>query len=167
MPRLRRARLSVGIGPPQIVALVVGDHLERELVVVAQEQRPLARVGDARRLAQDVGDRVPVLLRQRHVHARHQGEVERHVAFVAVAEIVARVLGPLIGLGEKHAVGIFVDLSAQALQNGVGLGKVLVVGAFALAEIGHGIEPQPVDAEVEPIVQDLDDFLEHRLDCRN
>ena len=36
-----RARI-VGVGRPQIVALDVGDHFERQLVVVAQEQRPLA-----------------------------------------------------------------------------------------------------------------------------
>ena len=39
-----------------------------------------------------------VLLGDRHVHARHQREVEGHVAFVAVAEIFARILRPLIVL---------------------------------------------------------------------
>ena len=34
-----------------VVALLVGDHLERQLVVVAQEQRPLRGVRDRRRLA--------------------------------------------------------------------------------------------------------------------
>ena len=47
-----------------------------------------------------------VLLRDRHVHARHQREMERHMAFVAVAEIVRGVLRPLVGFGEQHAVGI-------------------------------------------------------------
>ena len=37
------ARAAVGgVGLPQIVALAVGDHFERQLVVVAQEDRPLA-----------------------------------------------------------------------------------------------------------------------------
>jgi hypothetical protein len=33
------------------------------------------------------------------------GKVERHVAFVAVAEIFLRVLRPLVGLGQQHAAG--------------------------------------------------------------
>ena len=45
-----------------------------------------------------------VLLRDRHVHARHQREVVRHVAFVAVAEVLAHVLRPLVGLGEEEPV---------------------------------------------------------------
>ena len=127
-----RARID-GVGVPEVVALLGRHHLERQLVVVAQEDRPLAAVGDVRRLAHDVGDRVPVLLRQRHVHARHQREVERHVAFVALAEIGPRVLRPLVGLGEQHAVGIVrVDLGADRLQDVVRLRQVLVVRALAL-----------------------------------
>ena len=73
------------------------------------------------------------------------------MAFVALAEIGARVLRPLVGLGEQHAVGIVrVELGADLLQDLVGLGQVLVVGALALDEIGDGVEPQPVDAHVEP-----------------
>ena len=83
----------------------------------------------------------------RHVHARHQREVERHVAFVAVAEIVLGVLRPLVGLGQQHAAGIVrVELGADRLQDVVRLGQVLVVGALALDQVGHGVEPQPVDA---------------------
>ncbi len=35
-----------GVGLPEIVALGVRHHLERQLVVIAQEDRPLAVVGD-------------------------------------------------------------------------------------------------------------------------
>ena len=118
--------------------------------MVAQEDRPLAAFRDLRRLAHDVGDREAVLLRDRHVHARHQREVERHVAFVAVAEIVLGVLRPLIGLGEQHAVRDSVASSSarMSLQDLVGLRQVLVVRALALDQVGHGVEPQAVDAEV-------------------
>ena len=103
-----------------------------------------------------------VLARQRHVHARHQREVERHVAFVAVAEILLGVLRPLIGLGQQHAAGIRgVDIGADAFQHVMGLRQVLVVGALALDQIGHGIEPQPVDAHVEPEVHDAQHRLQH------
>ena len=40
-----------------VVALVVGHHLERQLVVVAQEDAPLAVVGNRRRLRHDLDDR--------------------------------------------------------------------------------------------------------------
>ncbi len=151
-----------GVGLPQIVALGVGHHLEGQLVVVAQEDRPLAFLGDRRRLADDVGDGIAVLARQAHEDARHQREVERHVALVAVAEIRAGVLGPLIGLGQQHAVRIaLVELLAEALQDLVALGQVLVVGAVALDQIRHRVEPQPVDAHVEPEAQDAHDVGEN------
>ena len=143
-----QARPSVGgVLLPEIVALAVGHHLEGQLVVVAQEDRPL-RVGrNLRGLAQDIGDRKSILLRQRHVHARHQREMECHVALIAVAEVLLHVFRPLIGLGEQHAIGkCGVDLGANALQDRVRLGQILVAGAFALDQVGHRIEPQPVDA---------------------
>ena len=111
------ARATIGgIGLPQIIALAVGHHFQRQFVVIAQEHRPLAVFRDRRRLAHDVGDRKAVLARDRHVHARHQREVKRHVAFVAVAEILLGVLRPLIGFGEQHAAGKGgVDLGAKCV----------------------------------------------------
>ena len=55
--------------------------------------------------------------RTRHEHARHHREVERHVALVAVAEVLDDVGRPLVRLGQQHAVGVArVDLGAHALQ---------------------------------------------------
>ena len=152
----------VGVGRPQIIALDVGDHFQRQLVVIAQEQRPLAAVGNVGRLAQDVGDRKAVFLRDRHVDARHQREVIGHVAFVAAAEIFLHVLRPLIGLGQQHlALGVGVELAAQPFDDGVRLGQVLVVGAVALAEIGDGVEAEAVDAGVEPALHHLHQRAHH------
>ncbi len=104
-------------------------------------------------------DRVGLLAAQRHEHARHHREVERHVALVAVAEVLDDVGRPLVGLGQQHAVRVLrVDLRAHALEVVVRLGQVLAVGAVALVEVRHGVEPEAVHAEVEPEVQDL----EHR-----
>ena len=134
---------------PQIVALDVGDHFQRQLVVIAQEDRPLAVLRNRRRLAHDVGDRKAVLAPDRHVHARHQRKMERHVAFVAVAEIFLGVFRPLIGLGEQHAaLETRIERGADALQDRVGFGQIFVVGAFALDQIRHGVEPQTVDARI-------------------
>ena len=156
-------RLAIGgIMAPQVVPLAIGHHLERQLVVVAQEHRPLARVRDVRRLAHDVGDRVPILGRDRHVDPRHQREVECHVAFVACAEILQHILRPLIGLGEQHAVGVMrVELAAQPLQKLVSFGQVLVDRPLALDQVGHRIEPHPVDPEIEPEPHHVDDRAEY------
>ena len=45
MPTLTRARGLGGVDAIHEVALAVGHHLERQLVVVAQEDRPLAVSG--------------------------------------------------------------------------------------------------------------------------
>ena len=86
-----------------VVPLLVGDHLQGQLVVVAQEDAPLAAVGDRRGLGEDLGDRLALLPPHRHEHARHEREVEAHVALVAVgAEVVDDVGRPLVGLGQQH-----------------------------------------------------------------
>ena len=153
------AHLRVGrVGLVHVVAFFVGDHLERELVVVPQEERPLTRVRNVRRLVEDLGDGVAVLLSQRHEHARHQREMEGHVAFVPVAEIRPDVGRPLVRLGEQHAaVERPVELAPHALEHGVRFRQVLVVGAFAHAEVGHRVQPQAVHAEVQPELHDVDD----------
>ena len=102
MPTLMRMRGSAAVGEVHVVALVVGDHLEREFVVIAEEEAPLAVVGDGGGLRHDVGDGQAVFLAERHVDARHQREVEGHVALVAVAEVRADVGGPHVGFGEDR-----------------------------------------------------------------
>ncbi|MET4796433.1 hypothetical protein ABIF64_008611 [Bradyrhizobium japonicum] len=130
--------------------------------MVAQEQRPLAARGNVRRLAQDVGDRKAVFLRDRHVDARHQREVVGHVALVAAAEIFLHVLRPLIGLGQQQlALGVGVQFLAQALDDRMRLREVLVRSALALAQIGNGVEPEAVDAGIQPALHHLDERADH------
>ncbi len=158
------ARALVGrVRGVHVVALLAGHHLERELVMVAQKDRPLAAIRNVGRLLQDFDDRIAVFLRDRHVHARHQREVIRHVALVAIPEILAHVFRPHVGLGQQKAVLVFgVDHRADLLDDRVRLGQVLVAGAVALHQIGNGIEPETVDAEVEPETHRLEDGFEHR-----
>ncbi len=135
--------------------------------MVAQEDRPLTVARDVRRLPQDVGDREAVFLGDGHVHARHQREVERHVAFVAgaavfAAEVQLGVLRPLVGLGQQHAVGVIgVDLGADGLEHRVGLGQVFVVGAVTLDQVGNRVQAQTVDAHVQPEAHDGQYRLHH------
>ena len=143
-----------------VVALVVGHHLERELVVVAEEHRPLARRVELRGLPQDVDDGEAILHVNRHEEARHDREVEVHVALVAVAEIARGVFGPLVCLGKEHAPReLRIDVLAERLQVRVGLGEVLAVRSLGLVEVGDGVEPESVDAAGHPEIDDA----QHRL----
>ena len=88
------------------------------------------------------------------------------MAFVATAGRIAEVLDhigrPLVGLGQQHPARIFVvDHLAAPLQEGVRLRQVLAVGALPLEQVGHGVEAEPVDAEVQPEPQDIDHRLLH------
>ncbi len=67
----------VGVDFVHIVAVFVGHHFEGQLVVIAQKQRPLAVVGDRRRLLEDVDDRETILHVHRHKNPRHDRESER------------------------------------------------------------------------------------------
>ena len=131
--------------------------------MVAQEQRPLAALGDVRRLQEDLGDGVAVFLPQRHEHPRHQREVEGHVAFVAVAEVGAHVGRPLVRLGQQHPVLVArVELAPHLLQHQMRLGQVLVVGPLTHAQVRDRIQPHRVDAEVEPELHHVDDRVDDR-----
>ena len=91
-------RAILRVGAIHVVALLVCDHLERQLVVVPQKQRPLAVVRDRWGLGQDVDDRKAVFHPDRHEKPGHEWEMEGHVTFVAFAKVSSRILGPLVGL---------------------------------------------------------------------
>ena len=122
--------------------------------MVAQEDRPLGRFRDRRCLSQDLRDGEPVLSPNGHENARHQREVECHVAFVALlgfTEVVHHICRPLVGLRQQHAAGVLVvdDLAATP-QELVRLREVLAVGVLALEQVRHSVEAEAVDAQVEP-----------------
>ena len=126
-------RRIVRVNAPHVIALLVGHHFERELVVIAQKHRPLAIVGNRRRLLEDVDDRKPILHLQRHEHSRHERKMEIHVRLVAVAEIRDGVFRPLIRLREQHAIlEIRIEMRAQFFQIDVRLGQIFAVRPFAL-----------------------------------
>ncbi len=123
-----------GVGAVHVVPLLVGDHFQGQLVVVTQENRPLAIVRDIRGLFEDFDDGIAVFLGDGHEHARHQRKMISHVAFIAVTEVVAHVFRPLVGLGQKQAATIMlVHHCPHLLDDRVSLGQIFVVGAFAHA----------------------------------
>ena len=146
---LRPGVLRVGV--VHQVALGIRAHLERQLVVVPEEQAPLAVLGDGRRVLEHVGDGAAIRAEHRHVHARHQGEVERHVELVSVAEVRAHVPRPLVGLGEEDAPPVLgVEGGAEALQEHVGLREVLADRPLALEEVRDRVTPEAVEPPVQP-----------------
>ena len=105
---------------------------------------------------------VPLLLADRHEHARHEREVEAHVALVAVAEVVDDVGRPLVGLGQQHPARVLgVDRLADPPQVLVGLGQVLAVGAVPLEQVGDGVEAEPVEAQAQPEPHHVEHGLGH------
>ena len=132
--------------------------------MVAQEDRPLAGLRNLRRLPHDVGDGEAVFARDRHVHARHQREVERHVAFVGVlAEVLLGVFRPHVGLGQQHAVRVFgIQRGADLAQDGVGFRQVFVRGAGAFDQIRHCVQTQAVHAAVQPEAHHFQHRFQHR-----
>ena len=145
-----------------VVAFLVGDHLERQLVVVAEEEPPLRRVRDRGRPVEDLDHGQRLLPAERHEHARHHREVEGHVALVAVAlaEVGDDVVGPLVRLREQDAVReARVDLGPHPLQVLVRARQVLAVRPLLLEEVRHGVQAKAVEPDVEPEAE----HLEHRL----
>ncbi len=86
-------------------------------------------------------------------------------AGAGITEVFDDVGGPLVGLGQQHpARELVVDDFAHFLQEGVCLGQVLAVGALALEQIGHSVQPEPVDPKIEPEPQHVDHrFLHGRV----
>ena len=161
MPTLTRARLG-RVDAVHVLAFAIGHHLEGHLVVVPQEDRPLTRRWDLRRLTHDVDDGVAILLGDRHEHPGHEREVEGHVTFVAVAEILTHVLGPLVRFGQEDFVFVFVvEHRPHDLDDPVRFGQILVRGTLAFAQVRDGIEAQPIDAGIEPIAHHVHDRLDH------
>jgi hypothetical protein len=154
------ARQRVGrVGAEQVIALLVRDHLEGQLVVAPQEERPLGARRRRGRLLEDVDDREAILGLERHVHPRHEREVEGQLALVAGAEVGGGVLRPLVRLGDEDpAREALVDVAAELAHELVGLRQVLAGRPLALEQVREAVEAQPVDPEAQPVVdrpQDL------------
>jgi len=128
--------------------------------VVAQEGAPLAARRDGRGVGQDRRDARPGRLAEPHVEPRHHREVEGQLAFVVVAEVLDHIGRPLVGFAQQDPPRVFgVDQLPHLFEDRVGAGQVLAVGAVLLDQVGDGVEPEPVDAEVHPEPDGVEDLL--------
>ena len=72
------------------------------------------------------------------------------------------VLRPLIGLGEQHPVRVVgVDLRPHAPEEGVRGRQVLADRPLLLEQVRHRVEPEAVEAEIEPEPQRVEHRLRH------
>ena len=132
--------------------------------MVAKEQRPLAGGRDFRGLLQDFSDGLAVFQLQPHEHPGHQREMKRHVEFIAVAEIWAKIGGPLIGLGQQHpARELFIEFFSQVLQNFVGLGQILTIRTFAFDEVWNRVQAEGVNAHFQPELHHIPHLFPNRV----
>ncbi len=135
--------------------------------MVAQKNGPLTVSRYLRRLPQNINNGKAVFLCDGHIHARHQRKVKCHVAFVALAAVLAAeiqlgIFRPLVGFREQHAVGIMcIEFRADFFQYLVGFRQVFVIGAVALDEIWNRIQPQTIDAQVEPEAHYAEHFFHY------
>jgi hypothetical protein len=78
-------------------------------------------------------------------------------------KVVAHVFRPLIGLGQKHPAAVMgVHHRPHLSDHRMGFGQIFVVGALAHAQVGNGVQPQAIHAQIQPEPHDLDDGFHHR-----
>jgi hypothetical protein len=92
------------------------------------------------------------------------GKVEANLEFWIFfgAEVGQQIFRPLVGLGDEDAAGIFgIHHAAHFLQEGVGFGQIFAVGAFALVQVGDGIDAEAVQPHVQPVADDVEHLFVH------
>src|SRR5947207_15961840 len=105
------------VGAEHVIVLFIDEHLERQYVVVYEEEVPLATFGNGWRLGKDIDDRKPVFHAEGHEHPRHNRKMKTHVALIGVPKIRNGIFGPLVGLGDQHTIAeSLVHLLSKLLQ---------------------------------------------------
>src|SRR5215211_7977424 len=84
-----------GVVLPHPLPLFLRDHLEGQLIVVAEEDTPLTVLRDGGCAAQDLPHILGASLFERHINTRHDREVESHLEFIAISKIRTDIFGPL------------------------------------------------------------------------
>ena len=78
------------------------------------------------------------------------------MAFIALAEIGHHVFGPLVGFSQQQpARVVFVNKSSQAFDEIVRFRQIFAIRAFAFVQVRDRVEPETVNAEIEPEANDV------------
>ncbi len=155
----------VSIDPVHIIPLLVCYHLKGQLVVVSQEERPLAGLWYGRGLLNDIDYRKTILPPDRHEQSGHQWKMECYMAQITFAKVCRGIFGPLVRLCQKHSVPVLtIYMSPQSLQERVRLRQILAVGALTHIEVRDSVQPKTVNTHLKPEVNDLEyGFLHIRI----
>ena len=131
--------------------------------MVAQEGGPLAIGGDGGQGFNAIDQGPVVFTPQRQEQAGHQREVESHVEFIAFTEVSHQIVWPLVGFRQQNSARVFpIDQAAHAPAKGMGFRQVFAVGAITLKQVGNGINPEAIDAQIQPETHHIEDRLLHR-----
>ncbi len=154
-------------GLEDLLALVLGQLVQGQLVVVAHERGPVRVARRLRAFGQRAGERAGVLARQREVHLLHADEVEAHRQLVAdavgVAEELHRVGVGQVDLAEQDALAVAAAQErAQVAQVVVRVGQVRGVElAVGLQQERDRVHPEAGQAELHPEPHDAHDLVAH------
>ena len=160
--------LHVGLGTEgleHLGALLVGELVERQLVVVPHEGRPLAGRRERRPRRERLGERARVGPGHRQVELLHPDEVEEHLQLVAVVTEELRLAGVgEVHLAEEHRIaGPARHERSELAEVLVRVGDVLTHGhAELLDEEGDGVHAEAGDPQLEPEPQHLLDLVADR-----
>ena len=155
-PRVR------AVSQVHVIALIAGDHLQSQLIMISQEQPPLACFGNTGSLRDDVGYGQAVFLAESHINARHERKMKGHVEFIAVAEIRTYIGWPLVRFRQEHPAGIVcINLLSEFSDDSVCFRKIFATGTLTLHQIGDRVYAQCINPYIEPVTHHLQNFFDH------
>ena len=129
-----------------LLALLLAQPVERELVVIAHEVRPLAVLGDRRQRLERARQRSGILAREREKHGLVHREREHELELVAVLvpEELALLLRREVHLAEQHGLAVApADEAPEVAQQLVRI-LVRVLGSAArLDQERHRVHSKP------------------------
>jgi hypothetical protein len=151
-------------GGEHLVALLLGELVERQLVVVPHEVRPLAVLRDLREGLQRALEGHCVLPRQREEHRLVHRERQHHLKLVPV--LVAEELTLLgrreVHLAQQHRVTPSPpDVAAKVTQELVRVVPRARVVARRLDQEGHRVDAEAAQPLFEPEADRLRDLVPH------
>ncbi len=151
-------RLLRGEGVEHLLPLGLAELVQGQLVVVADEVGPLVGGRDGRTPPQGRSDGAGVLTGQRQEQLLVGDEVDLHAELVAVITPEER---ELLGEGQVDLAQQHGRAAAPAHVLPQGVEQLVLPHALGLDEERHGVDAEPVDAQLQPEPDDLGDLLDH------